>query len=116
MKQKDEQREEWRLGANAAVFLEVESSGPKGEEATIILCRILDVSANGMRIRIDRPVPEGAILRLCADFGGLRPPLAVVGEVRWLKDEDDHHVVGFRLFESDYTDIAAWKQLVAEEM
>lgn len=112
----DERRAEDREDVHAAVFLEVESPEPgSGERPTVILCRILDVSPNGMKIRIDRELPEGAILRLCADFGEERLPLEVVGEVRWIREENDYFEAGFNLFESDYTDIASWRKLVRVE-
>lgn len=113
----DERRAEEREFVHAAVFLEVESPEPgSGERPTVILCRIMDVSTGGMRIRIDRELPEGAILRLCADFGKERLPLEVVGEVRWIREEDDYFEAGFSLFDSDYTDIHTWKKLVGNEI
>lgn len=117
MTKADERRAEDREDVHAAVFLEVESPEPgTGERPTVILCRILDVSPSGMKIRIDRELPKGAILRLCADFGRERLPLEVVGEVRWIREEDDYFEAGFILFDSDYTDISSWKQLVSNDI
>ena len=110
----DERRNEPRSDVHAAVFLEVDSPEPEsGERPTVILCRILDVSANGMKIRVDRELPETAILRLCADFGRDRSPLEVVGEVRWCREEGEYFEAGFVLYESAYTDIDAWKKLTS---
>ena len=117
MTQEDEDRRaEERADAHAAVFIEVDSPEPgSGERATVILCRILDVSSSGMRIRVDRELPETAILRLCADFGRDRSPLEVVGEVRWCREEGDYFEAGFVLYESAYTDIDSWKKLISTE-
>jgi hypothetical protein len=118
MSEKDnsERRREERADVHAAVFLEVDTPEPGSDERpTVILCRLLDVSPAGMRIRIDRALPEGAILRLCADFGQERLPLSVVGEVRWQREEPDFFEAGFQLFDSDYTDIEAWRELVVSE-
>jgi len=112
----EERRAEERADAHAAVFIEVDSPEPdSGERPTVILCRILDVSSSGMRIVVDRALPETAILRLCADFGRDRLPLEVVGEVRWCREEGDYFEAGFVLYESAYTDIEAWKNLISTE-
>jgi hypothetical protein len=112
----DERRNEPRSDVHAAVFLEVDSPEPEsGERPTVILCRILDVSANGMKIRVDRELPETAILRLCADFGRDRSPLEVVGEVRWCREEGEYFEAGFVLYDSAYTDIEAWKKLISAD-
>lgn len=109
----EDRRAEERANAHAAVFLEIDSPEPgSGERPTVVLCRILDVSPSGMKIRVDRELPREAILRLCADFGRNRPPMEVVGEVRWCREEDDCFEAGFSLYDSDYTDINAWKELI----
>ena len=114
--EEEDRRAEERADAHAAVFIEVDSPEPgSGERATVILCRILDVSSSGMRIRVDRELPETAILRLCADFGRDRAPLEVVGEVRWCREADEYFEAGFVLYESAYTDIEAWKKLISAE-
>lgn len=116
MSEEEDRRAEERAHAHAAVFIEVDSPEPdSGERPTVILCRILDVSSSGMRIRVDRELPETAILRLCADFGRNRSPLEVVGEVRWCREEGDYFEAGFVLYESAYTDIESWKKLISTE-
>lgn len=119
-----ELRGELRLATTAAVFVELSAGDPvTGEPASIIMCRLLDVSAAGMRIRIDRAVPLGSILTLCARFNGPKQgshsnnsALRVVGEVRWLDKKDNYYFLGLSLYESLDTDITAWKRLVAEHL
>ena len=123
----DDKRAEYRLEHRASVFVELPTSDdaivdedfphtvPSSPE--LLLCRILDVSANGLRIRIDRELPVGALLTLSARFPGGRGPMhKLVGEVRWVRPEGDYHAVGFSLFDADETDILTWKKLVAEEL
>lgn len=106
-------RAEPRAEVHAAVFLEVDHPDPEsGEQPTVILCRILDVSSTGLRIRVDRALPQTAILRLCADFGRDWQPVEVMGEVRWCREEGDYFEAGFVLFESSCTDIEVWKGLI----
>lgn len=114
-----EQRGELRVATTAAVFVEL-SAGDLGEPATVVMCRLLDVSAAGMRVRIDRAVPLGCILALCARFNGpshaRQASLRVVGEVRWVEQKENYYVVGLFLYESFDTDIAAWKLLIADQI
>ena len=117
-----EQRSELRLDARAAVFVELPHE--EGEEDGIgdleprrlLLCRLLDFSTNGLRIRIDRALPVGAILRLCAQLPDAQRPMQVVGEVRWVREEGKYFLVGFSLFEAEQTDILAWKRLLVEQL
>lgn len=116
-----EQRGELRVPTTAAVFVELSAGDPiTGEPASIVMCRLLDVSAAGMRIRIDRAVPLGSILSLCARFNGPKQghpsPLRVVGEVRWIEKEDNYYLIGLFLYESFDTDITAWKFLIADQI
>lgn len=116
-----EQRGELRVRATAAVFVELCSGDPlTGDVASVVMCRLLDVSATGMRIRIDRDIPIGNILALCARFNGPSlhqlSPLRVVAEVRWVEKQDNYYVVGLFLYESSDTDITAWKLLIADQL
>ena len=121
-KQKD-QRDDYRVSSKAAIFLELESSDPENNiPAKLLMCQLLDVSASGMRIRLDRELPIGSILHLCANFvrSGQQQHQAsvfrVVGEVRWIKKMNAFYIAGFSLFESLQSDIAEWKLLVANEI
>src|SRR5690554_737715 len=98
--QGDEHRGEWRLEAKIPVFLELPESGDDGDStAPLLLCRLVDFSANGVRILLDRPLPVGAILRLSARLPQHSTPLTLVGEVRWVRCQDGQCLVGFSLYE-----------------
>lgn len=113
---RDDQRSDWRLPSTATVFLELAAADPvSGESEKILVCQLLDVSSGGVRIRLDRPLPVGNILNLCARFASGKV-LCVVGEVRWVRPEKDVFCAGFSLFESLGSDIAEWKLLVAERL
>lgn len=122
-KQQLDQRDDYRVSSKAAIFLELESSDPENNiPAKLLMCQLLDVSASGMRIRLDRELPVGSILNLCANFvksGEQRHQanvFRVVGEVRWIKKMNAFYIAGFSLFESLQSDIAEWKLLVAKEI
>ncbi|MFZ5756843.1 MAG: PilZ domain-containing protein [Pseudomonadota bacterium] len=113
----DNRRSESRLADSAALFVEVRAASPDGSTpAEILACSGVDMSANGLQVQVDRPLPVGAILRLGCDMGRHSPPMYVVGEVRWCREENGGHAIGFLLFDSDGTDIVAWKQFIAARL
>lgn len=108
------QRGELRLSARASVFVELPESDEA--QAPMMLCRLLDFSANGAQIRIDHALPVGAILRLSAQLPTQHSPLTLVGEVRWVREDQGSYLVGFSLYEADQSDILGWKELVAAQL
>ena len=112
-----ERRSEQRLTETVTILLERYAADfDNSRPASIVICRSLDISANGLQVRVDEPIPLGTILRLCAQFSSGRQSLYVVGEVKWLREEKDAYSVGFALFESEGTDILAWKQAIAGQL
>ena len=110
----DNRRSEFRMNGRAALFVEVRAATPDGSEpAEILACSGVDMSANGLQVHVDRQLPVGAILRLGADVGRDKPALYVVGEVRWCRTDGAGYAIGFLLFDSDGTDIVAWKHFIA---
>lgn len=113
-------RTEYRLDTRATVFVELpDAEGDDGAENVTpvrLLCRVLDVSANGLRIRLDRPLLEGAIVTLCAYLAAEHPWMTLAAEVRWVRPDGDFFLAGFSLFDADQTDILAWKRLVASAL
>lgn len=113
----DNRRSEFRLPDNAIVLVEVRAASPDGSApAEIIACDGIDLSANGLQVRLDRPLAVGSILRLGTRLAGDSAGMQVVGEVRWVRPHDGGWTVGFALFDSDGTDIVAWKQLIAARL
>lgn len=114
-----ERRAELRITRGYPVFVELPEAAPDSDGAPggpLLLCRLVDFSANGACIRLDRPLPEGAILRISASVTERRETLSVIGEIRWVVQEEHSYLVGFRLYEADQTDIIQWKRLVASEL
>lgn len=109
-------RTELRIGKELAIFVETYSS-PLGDEgnANIVISKTVDVSANGLQIVMDKPLPPGSILQVCVEFIGSLPRYHLSGEVKWVASvgHDKNYLVGFQLLDSEYTDIEAWKQCIA---
>jgi hypothetical protein len=110
-------RSEHRLDEHVTIFVErYAAEFDNSRSASIMICDSVDISANGVQVRMDQPLPVGTILRLCAQFSGGRESLYLVGEVKWLREEGGQYCIGFALFESEQTDIVAWKELIASQL
>jgi hypothetical protein len=112
-----ERRSEHRLDEHVTIFVErYAAEFDNSRAASIMICDSVDISANGVQVRMDQPLAVGTILRLCAQFSGGRESLYLVGEVKWLREENGQYCIGFALFESEQTDIVAWKELIAAQL
>jgi hypothetical protein len=113
----DNRRSELRVDGAMAIFVEIRAADPvSGHPAEIIACSGVDLSAGGLQVELDRPLPVGSILRLGADARGNTPAMYVVGEVRWSRPTAQGHAAGFAFFDSDGTDIIAWKKFIAGKL
>ena len=109
-----ENRIETRLELEETVFIEVLSSAADSA-ANVVMCSSLDFSANGIQVVVDQDIALNAILRLCIDMPN-KEPIFLVGEVMWKRADTATGGIrlGFLLFESDDSDIAEWKQWIAD--
>jgi hypothetical protein len=124
-----EQRQEWRLTSEDTVFVELADELSGGEETSrIVICDVLDMSANGLRVLMDEAPPKGSILRICVQLSDTETMIFLSAETMWIKGDTGTEAgldlegtggayqIGFSLFESEDTDIAAWKRLVADRI
>ena len=109
-----ERRRDLRLEEPATVCLERMPEG--AGEPVMVLCRLLDYSANGLRVRTDDAIGAGTIVRLGARLDLDHEPFRLVGEVRWSRAVEGSHDIGLILYEAADTDIIAWKRAVAERL
>lgn len=104
-----ELRQEFRLSAQETVFIETAPD-------CIIISNSVDISANGLQIKIDQELPIGSIHQTSVQLDNPDFRLQLVTEVKWIKPaaEDDEFLIGLALFESEGTDIKQWKEMIAE--
>lgn len=109
-----ENRIETRIELEETVFIEVLSSSADAA-SNVVMCSSLDFSANGIQVVVDQDIALNAILRLCIDMPD-KDPIFLVGEVKWKRADTATGGIrlGFLLFESDDSDIANWKQMIAD--
>lgn len=112
----DSQRLEPRILKEITVFVETYSSPSGGDDVpNIVISKTLDLSANGVQVVMDYPIPVGSILQLGVDFGGETRRFHLIGEVRWVRktDSNRYFLVGFQFLDSDDCHIEEWKLKVA---
>lgn len=111
-------RSELRLKRQELIYIEVISASfDMDDTASIVISSTVDISANGLQVSVDQPLPVGSILSLCVQTTPAGERLHLVGEVIWVKPLDEARSqfrAGFALYESDGTDILAWKNQVVD--
>jgi len=118
-KKNHDKRSEFRLNEEITVFIETFSS-PQSEcqPANMVISTTIDLSANGIQIAMDNPLPLNSILRLCLETADNRRQFILVGEVVWQSETSNpkQHLIGFQLLESEQTDVAQWKEYIARRL
>lgn len=108
-----EQRQEFRLDNQLTVIIELDSTA--SGEPTLVITKSLDISANGLRVISTQAVATDIILRCCIrdTMGNLQ--FLLVTEVKWCKPQaaSGDYLLGLSLFDSEGTDIVAWKEYIA---
>lgn len=131
--QHKEQRQEFRLNNQLTVIIELDSSAEG--EPTLVVSNSLDISANGLRMIAPQAVPTNNILRCCIRDNATNRQFLLVTEVKWCQpylstttpaEETDQtdgtgtttgdYLVGLSLFDSEGTDIVAWKNFIAQSV
>ena len=113
----DDQRRHRRLPIDSRVFIELVAPGLGGSQSgQVTTCRALDVSEGGLRVSLDRELPEGAILQIGVELPQYSDTLYLAGEVRWCcrdQEAEQRWTAGFALLNADQSDIDRWVALVA---
>lgn len=112
----EDHRKYIRLYLNCMVFIELEASPKPGEDpGEIVMCKTLDVSYGGLKVSLSRELQQGAILPIGVELPAVDQTLQLVGEVKWCRPNGDAETgwaAGLELFNSEDTDISAWRDLL----
>lgn len=102
-----------RLPVESRVFIELESAPPGSlGPGKVARCDTLEVSRNGLRVRLGESVTVGAILQIGVELPGKSEPFYLVGQVRWRmqdKDRPGTWVAGFEVLNALGSDIEQWE-------
>ena len=109
------EREHVRKPRDEKVVFQITSSAhdtlPPG---TVVRCSTRDISPQGLRIQLDRPLSKGSQLELSVEVLGLPGIFFLAGEVKWCKvlDESKRNLVGVELRERQSDDLKLWRGLI----
>lgn len=112
-----EMRQEYRLNAEYVVVFVVlpkddEQVGPHASE---LLCKVNDLSANGVSLELDRALQQGGIHQVKIEAPKFSQTFTLVAEVKWCRRVDENsYIAGMAFFDAVESDIVAWKEAVAE--
>ena len=112
--QSPELRQEYRLNTQLTVFIEL-IAAIDTSPGTIVISKSLDISANGLRIISNSDIPTGNILNTCIQLKNSENRFILITEVKWSQpyENNGEYLIGLELFESENTDIQAWKEFIA---
>lgn len=113
------ERQQSRLPAQSRVFIELEApAAGSSEDASIAVCRTLDVSSHGLQVALEHELIAEAYLQI-----GIEPPegegepFFLTGQVRWCRpgEAPEHSwLAGFELLPADHSDLARWVALISD--
>ena len=114
----EDKRGHFRFPVASTVYVELISPEFGSNEATtIVKCKTLDVSIDGLRVTLEQPLPVGAILQLGVELPPRAGTLFLVGEVRWSHPlpgtgAGQSWAAGLATLNADDSDIDAWVELL----
>ncbi len=108
-----EKRRFFRLPIESRVFIELESPAPGSlGPGRVARCETLEVSRNGLRVRLGESVTVGAILQIGVELPGKDEPFYLVGQVRWRMQDKDRSgcwIAGFEVLNALGSDVEQWE-------
>ena len=115
MSSKKERRQHTRQLRDERVVVQIVSSTRDTlAPGTVVRCSTKDVSAQGLRILLDQPVPEGYNLELWVEISSHPSKFYLAGAVKWCKevDEGKRYLVGIELAEGRTEDLDTWQKVL----
>jgi c-di-GMP-binding flagellar brake protein YcgR len=110
-----ERRQHQRIDAVQAIFIEVVARGSRHEsENNIMMCKTVDISVAGLRVRVPEAIPQGSRLNIAVPLDDWKENLELEGEAIWVKpvEEGEGYWVGLRLGDSSHEDMEKWSRVV----
>lgn len=102
-----------RLPLETRVFIELESPPPGSiGPGKVARCETLEVSKNGLRLRLRESVTVGAILQIGVELPGKEEPFYLVGQARWRmqdKTQAENWIAGFEILNAHGSDVDQWE-------
>lgn len=114
-------RMQYRLTARAKIVLELEAGYPAsdvapGARGRELMCGIRDISASGLCLVSEEPLPVEGLFAAAVLLGAGAEPFALTVEVVWCRRHERKYLVGVRIIESEQTAYVEWIEAVADAM
>lgn len=111
----DEKREEARLNVAASIYIETVSKEPgSSQEAQVVECECIDLSANGIQVLVPEPLKQGAIHTLIIEIEKDSKNYRLIAEVKWVKPYKSDFLTGLMLYDSEGSEIIDWKFMMSK--
>jgi hypothetical protein len=110
-----DRRQHGRQRRDERVVLQFVSSAHDSLPAgTVVRCSTKDVSPQGIRIQLDRQLPERFLLELRIDISNRRGNFFLAGEVRWCREvaKAERSLIGVELKERQTDDFKRWQAIL----
>ena len=111
-----DRRQHVRQARDERVIVQIVSSTrdtlPPG---TVVRCSTKDVSTRGIRIQLERQLPEGFLVELWIEISNHHAgKFFLAGEVKWCQELDDgkRYLTGIELKEEGAGDFKLWQEVV----
>ncbi|GAA5316610.1 MAG: hypothetical protein AseanaTS_18140 [Candidatus Pelagadaptatus aseana] len=115
---KTEHRQEYRLKDSATVFIELIAESPEGDPAEIQISSSVDLSANGLQITTDQPLPVQSIYQAAIQFFDKRDRIPLTVQVRWCRFNEDssNYHVGLAVLDDSDSRLGDWKMDISQRL
>ncbi len=109
---KDRRQHVRQLRDERVVLQFVSSTYDRLPAGTVVRCTTKDVSPQGVRIQLDRQLPEGFLLELCVEISDHPGSFFLAGEVKWCRKlaEGKRNLIGVELKERQADDFKLWQE------
>lgn len=111
-----DRRQHVRQARDERVIVQIVSSTrdtlPPG---TVVRCSTKDVSTRGIKIQLDRQLPEGFLVELWIEISNHAGKFFLAGEVKWCEELDDgkRYLIGIELTEGGSEDFKLWQEVLS---
>ena len=113
-----DRRQHPRLDGEGSLFVRVTSaSGETIDEGQTVRCSTENVSLDGFRLWLSKPIPEGTLLDVWVRVEDHPGTFLLKGVTKWAKrDGDRGAMVGIQLIDDAADDVGAWQAMVVRKL
>lgn len=112
----EQRRNHLRLPLASTTFIELLApSADQSEPGKMVTCSTMDVSREGLQIKLSETLILNTILHIGVDLPNAADTLYLAGEVCWCRasnDEQHPRMAGFQILNANGSDVDTWAALI----